>query len=402
MTPPSPYFAKYRLYHNDQKERKTLTAYLDNSATTKVCEPAVTAAVNAMREVYGNPSSLHRMGFEAEKQVTLARKRISAALGCQQEELTFTSGATESNNLAVTGLTQAYPRRGKRIVTTALEHPSVSEPLGRLEEAGYGVVRLFPDASGHIPPARFAEAVDADTCLVAFMLVNNEIGVRFDAEEICRAVKRKNPNTLIHIDAVQGFCKVPFRLGTLQADTLSISGHKIYAPKGAGGLFVRKGVRLVPLQHGGGQEKGLRSGTESVPLIAAFGAAVADTYPNLAHNYAHYTALREELTARLAAIPEVEFNSSSDAVPYIVNFSVRGIRSEVMLHYLEQRDVYVSSGSACAKGAVSPVLSALSLPRERIDTALRVSFSPETESAHLKLLTEGLSEGIERLQRTRR
>ena len=378
-----------------------MEVYLDNSATTAVCEAAYQAAATTMKTVYGNPSSLHRLGLQAEKTVTQGRKQIAAALGCTADTVYFTSGATESNNLAIRGLTGAYPRIGRKIVTTAIEHPSVGETVDSLCNAGYEVVRLSPDSSGGFSPEAFAEAVDDNTALVTFMLVNNEVGTLLPAADICRAVKHKNPKTLIHIDAVQGFCKVPFRAERTLVDTVSLSGHKIYAPKGIGGLYLKKGVRLKPLQTGGGQEKGLRSGTESVPLIAAFGAAVAETYPKMQSNQAHYHQLREYLLGGLATFDEITLNSPEGAVDYICNFSVRGIRSEVMLHFLEQSEIYVSSGSACAKGKSSAVLAAMGLPRERADSAIRVSFSPETTQAELDALLNGLRSGISSLQKTR-
>lgn len=373
--------------------------YLDNSATTRVCTAACNAAVSAMRDCYGNPSSLHHMGFQAEKLMDTARSQIARALGCLEEELVFTSGATESNNLAVTGLTAAYPRAGKKIVTTAIEHPSVLEPCRRMEEAGYTVVRLPLDENGQITPEAFGAAVDTDTALVSFMLVNNEVGTLLDAQRICRIIKQKSPGTMIHIDAVQGFCKVPFRLKQVLADTVSISGHKIYAPKGIGALYIRKGVRIRPLVVGGGQERNLRSGTESVPLAAAFGAAVAETYPRLEQHLAWYRELRAGLLEQLAEIPEAVIHSSPEGVPYIVNFSVRGIRSEIMLHHLEKDGIYVSSGSACAKGAQSHVLQALGLPRADIDTAIRVSFSPETDKTQIDALVLGIKKGLATLAR---
>ena len=378
-----------------------MEVYLDNSATTKVCAAACEAAVSAMKTVYGSPSSLHRLGFDAEKLVTQSRKQIAGALSCYPDELYFTSGATESNNLAIRGLTGAYPRIGRKIVTTAIEHPSVGETVESLCSAGYEAVRLSPDRDGNFSPDAFAQAVDENTVLVTFMLVNNEVGVLLPAAEICKAVKRKNPNTLIHIDAVQGFCKVPFRADRTLVDTVSISGHKIYAPKGVGGLYVKKGVRLKPIQTGGGQEKGLRSGTESVPLIAAFGAAVAQTYPEIQKNHAHYCQLREHLIKNLVNKKEITMNSPENAVPYICNFSVQGIRSEIMLHFLEQSGIYVSSGSACAKGKPSSVLAAMGLSKERADSAVRVSFSPETTIADIDILLDGLYSGISSLQKMR-
>lgn len=377
------------------------TAYLDNAATTRVCEAACEAACSAMRTVYGNPSSLHTMGFEAEKLVTAARKQLAAALFCTPGELIFTSGATESNNLAVFGLAGAYPRAGKKIITTAVEHPSVLGPIEQLEKAGYSVLRLPVGTDGAVSPEAFAAAVDDDTLLVSFMAVNNEIGSVFDAAAICRAVKEKNSRTFLHIDAVQGFGKLPFDLRRIGADTAAFSGHKLYAPKGVGALFLRKGVRLAPRVFGGGQENGLRAGTESVPMIAAFGAAAAELLPKREQVLAHYEALRKELLFQLAAIPEVTVNSPPSAVPYILNLSVKGIRSEIMLHHLERGGVFVSSGSACAKGKGSHVLKAMGLSKERADSALRVSFSPETTPADLSRLTEGLKSGLASLQRVR-
>ncbi len=379
-----------------------METYLDNSATTKVCDAACQAAVDAMQQGYGNPSSLHKMGFAAEKTVTRAREQIAHALGCKAEQLLFTSGATESNNLALFGLTAAYPRLGKRIVTTAIEHPSVLEPCRKLEESGYTVIRLTPDCTGRFTPEAFADAVDEHTALVTFMLVNNELGSILDAPAICKAVKRKNPDTLIHIDAVQGFCKMPFSPVRIDADTVSLSGHKIYAPKGIGALYLKKGVRLHPRIWGGGQEKGLRSGTESVPLIAAFGEAVTATYPKLAERHSHYQALNRYLRAGLNELDGITLNSKESDAPYILNFSVKGIRSEIMLHYLEQREIYLSSGSACAKGQPSHVLTAFGCKRQIADTALRVSFSPDTDQAAIDRLLAGLREGIASLQKVGR
>lgn len=286
-----------------------MEVYLDNSATTKVCAAACEAAVSAMKTVYGNPSSLHRLGFDAEKLVTQSRKQIAGALSCYPDELYFTSGATESNNLAIRGLTGAYPRIGRKIVTTAIEHPSVGETVESLCSAGYEAVRLSPDRDGNFSPDAFAQAVDENTVLVTFMLVNNEVGVLLPAAEICKAVKRKNPNTLILLTQFRDFAR--FRFGQIALWSIpSVSADIRYMhPKGVGGLYVKKGVRLKPIQTGGGQEKGLRSGTESVPLIAAFGAAVAQTYPEIQKNHAHYCQLREHLIKNLVNKKEITMNS---------------------------------------------------------------------------------------------
>ena len=371
--------------------------YFDNAATTQVCDEAVQAAIQAMTATYGNPSSLHRMGLDAENTVNRARKILAGALGCQPGEITFTSGATESNNLAVFGAVKAYRRSGNKIVTTSVEHPSVAGPVAELEQQGFEVVRISPDATGHFQAQDFEDAVDENTLLVTLMHVNNETGMKLPIEQIAQRVKRKNPGVILHVDAVQSFCKISFKLSKTPVDLMSVSGHKIYAPKGIGALFVRKGVRVLPQVFGGGQERGLRSGTESVPLIAAFGASVDKFSTNISKNRLLYVRLNEHLRELLSEIPDVTVNSPEDGVEYILNFSVAGIRSEIMLHFLESRGIYVSSGSACSKGARSGVLGAMGLPAERIDTAIRVSFGYTNTDRQVRQFVQVLQEGINTL-----
>lgn len=382
-------------------EQQIREVYLDNSATTKVCEPAVRAAVQVMQTDYGNAASLHRKGFEAEQHITAAKKSIAAVLGCTEQELYFTSGATESNNMSLIGAADANKRRGKKIITTAIEHASVLETAAYLERQGYEVVRLQPNADGQYTPMDFYNAVDEQTVLVSAMFVNNEIGCSLPVTDIAKAVKRKNPNALFHTDAVQGFLKLPLKLKNSGIDLLSASGHKIYAPKGIGLLYIRKGVHLTPLLYGGGQQNGVRVGTDNVPLIAALGAAVQMGALNMEKNLAHYRSLKAHLLNLLQDMPEITVNSTEDCVPYIVNLSVAKIRSEVMLHFLEQFGISVSSGSACSKGAKSHVLSAFGLDDRRIDTALRISFSTETTTADLDYFTEKLQQGIDTLAKMR-
>ena len=376
-------------------------SYLDYSATTPVCKAAADACLDAMTHHFGNPSSLYRLGMNAENIISAARKTLAKALSCDENCLYFTGSATESNNIALFGSLAANPRKGKRIITTAVEHAAVLSPFAELKKRGYETVELLPGEGGNYSPKQFFDAVDEHTALVSVMLVNNEVGTHHPVEEIVRAVRRKNPNTLIHIDAVQGAIKLPFTIRTADPDLLSMSGHKLYAPKGVGLLYIKKGVRVSPLLFGGGQEKGIRPGTESVPLIAAFAAAVGWYLPKQKELLEQFAALKTLLLEKLGEIPEVSVNSPESAVPYILNFSVKGIRSEIMLHFLESRGVYVSSGSACAKGAKSHVLTALGLSPARSDTALRVSFGADTSEEDIIHLIEGLKEGLSALIRTK-
>lgn len=347
--------------------------YLDNSATTPVCREAADKALYMMTDCFGNPSSLHSAGLAAEREREAARAAVAALIGASAENLVFTSGGTEANNLAILGGAAARRRRGRHVVTTAVEHPSVSTAFDALAEQGFEVTRLSPDPDGGLSVERLAAACRADTVLVSVMTVNNETGARFPVEEMAAAVRRVSPEALFHTDAVQAAGKLPLRVSRTEIDLLSLSGHKLHAPKGSGALYIRKGVRLLPRQLGGGQERGLRSGTEAMPAIAAFGAAAAAALPP-ERLLAHCEALRQRLLTGLAGLPEVRMHLPAMGVPYIVNISLPGIRSETMLHFLAQRDIFVSSGSACAKGAQSPVLRAMGLPAAEIDSALRISF----------------------------
>lgn len=375
--------------------------YLDNAATTRPCREAVEAIAECLTENYGNPSSLHRVGLRAQLAVDGARSAVAAALGCEAPQITFTSGATESSNLAIFGAAGAYGRRNKRVITTTVEHASVREAFTRLEQEGFEVVRIAPDADGRFDPAAFAEAVNDTTCLVSMMLVNNETGAILPAADVFRAVKRKNPKVVTHCDAVQGFLKLPIRVGTMQADVMSVSGHKIHAAKGVGALYLKKGVRLKPLLVGGKQEQGLRPGTESVPLIAGMGAAVRALAPTIAKRAETVGALRDTLLAMLTEVPALVVNSPADGSPYILNFSLPGLRSEILLHFLEERGISVSSGSACSKGANSGVLAQFGVKPALTDSALRVSLCAENTADELRALTDALCEGQKTLLRAK-
>lgn len=364
--------------------------YLDNSATTKPCPEAVKAVCENMQENFGNASSLHRMGIGAEKAIIAAKQAILERLS-MQGEIYFTSGATESNNTVLFGVPKAYRHNGKKIISSTVEHPSVENPLKKLEEEGYEVVRVSPLGEKSFEE-RVIDAVDENTLMVSLMLVNNETGFITDLGKVYAGVKRKNPKTIVHCDGVQGFCKLPAK--SLKADFISLSAHKIHGPKGIGALFAAKGMRFTPLLYGGGQQKNLRSGTEAVDIIAGFGAAVK-AYPDCTEKYAE---LNRRLTDMLLSLSGIRINSFGNA-KNILNFSVSGVRSEIMLHFLEEREIYVSSGSACSKGKVSHVLSEFGVSDANADSALRVSFSPETTLDDITALVQGIKDGIERFRR---
>lgn len=371
--------------------------YLDNCATTKVCPEAAEAAMKAMVEDYGNPSSLHRMGLRAERILTGTRKAAAALLGCDYGCIYLTGGATDSNNIAIQGAVRARARMGKTIVTTTVEHPSVGETVSMLEKSGYTVKRVAPRANGQFDPEDFLEAVDADTVLLTFMMVNNELGTILPYEKVVPALKKRFPDLLIHIDGVQGFTKLPFHPERLGVDLFSFSGHKLYAPKGIGGLYIRKGLRILPVEYGGGQEKAIRPGTEAVPAIAGLGAALTMIKAHQSEIMRNYRERQNQVRSLVKEIPGVVINSPENGCPHIINLSVPGIPSEVMLHALEEKGVYVSSGSACSKGALSGVLKAFHLPDERIRSALRVSFSRETTGEEIEAFAQALKEVTDRL-----
>ena len=361
--------------------------YLDNAATTKPCEEAIAAAVKNMRENFGNASSLHKLGIEAEKVITAAKKTFLAQLYAEGEVF-FTSGATESNNTAILGAAHAYRRSGNRIVSAAIEHPGTARALDKLSEEGFEVIRLAPKDFDNFEKA-LSDAVDENTILLSFMAVNNETGFRTDSKKVYEAVKRRFPKCAVHVDGVQGFCKTP-----LFGDFISVSSHKIHGIKGLGALFCSKNVRFLPLLFGGGQQKNLRPGTEPVDLIAAFDAAIK-AFPDSTE---HFQALNTRLLQRLDELSGVNINSRN-SIPSIVNFSVEGVRSEIMLHFLEEREIFVSSGSACSKGKISPVLSALGVSGKNADTAIRASFSRFNTNEDVDALTDALQDGITRFRR---
>ena len=363
--------------------------YLDNSATTRVCPEAAQAALAAMTECYGNPSSTHTKGREAKKLLDQSRAQVAALLGCQPKELVFTSCGSESDNWALLSGAEAMKRRGGHIISSCVEHDAIRRTLDELESRGYSVTRLKPDRSGAIQPEAVREALLPDTILVSLMLVNNETGAVTDIAAVSRLLKEAGSPALLHSDAVQAFGKLPFTAKGLGADLISVSGHKLHAPKGIGALYIRSGLRLKPFLLGGGQEEGRRAGTEALPQIAAFGAACALAKAHLPENAARMAALKQSCLDQLgAAIPELRWVES--AAPHILNLSLPGFRSEVLMNYLEAREIYVSRSSACKKGARSHVLEAIGMEPRLIDGALRIGLCRYTTQEDIDALCAGL------------
>lgn len=367
--------------------------YLDNSATTKVSKAAAEKAFELMCENYGNASSLHSLGIKAETELENSRKIIAKFLGCESDEIYFTSGGTEANNTAVFGAVKALKRRGNKIVTSSIEHSSVLEAMKELENQGFEVIYLSPDKNGIIPLDKIKNAVDNKTILVSIMTVNNETGSINDVTKIRKIVSNNNSPALIHTDAVQAFGKIKINAKKSGVDLMTISAHKIHGPKGIGALYIRKGKRISPLHFGGEQEKKLRPGTESVPLIGSFGTAVSEL--EIEKNYEKISALNSYAKGKLSEIEGVSFNSKDDALPYIINISVKGIRSETMLHFLAQNKIYVSSGSACAKGKPSYVLNAMGIDKDVADSSLRISFSKLNTKEDIDFLAKYIKQGLE-------
>ncbi|MBQ7288896.1 MAG: cysteine desulfurase [Clostridia bacterium] len=361
--------------------------YLDHAATTRPSAEAVTAVNQALCLHWGNPSSLYDFGMQAENVLEDARRRAACLLGCDRREIYFTSGGTEANVLAVLGAAAAGKRRGKRIVTSAIEHASVKDSIDQLEKEGFEVVRLRPGADGNFDPAEIGNAVTADTVLVSLMLINNETGICLPVRAAADAIRRTGAPALLHCDAVQAFGKIPISVKALGVDLLTASSHKIHGPKGCGLLYKSAEARIVPRTFGGAQERGLRPGTEPVPAVAGFGAAMANL--DIAGSMAAVKSLNDWLRAAVKKAGYI-LHSPENASDYILNFSVPGYRSETLLHALESAGIYVSSGSACAKGQKSHVLQAMGLPDREIGSALRVSLAPENTIEELEQLMQEL------------
>lgn len=372
--------------------------YLDNSATTKPSSSCVSEINKGLLENWGNPSSLHIMGMNAEDAVNSVRKSIAKLLRCSEGEVYFTSCGTESNNTAIFSTAIKGRKRGKKIVTTTIEHPSVLEPVKRLEEEGFQVIRLKPDPSGKIRQEDIAAAIDKDTILVSIMLCNNETGAVMPVAAAKKAIAKSGSPALLHCDAVQAFGKMDIDVTKLGVDLLTFSGHKIHGPKGIGCLYIKKGTVLKPFISGGGQEKNMRSGTESVPLIMGLGGAITDL-GSIADNLKAVKELNLKARETLSDTGLVRFNSDEECLPFILNISVPGYRSETLLHFLETKGIYVSSGSACAKGKGSYVLGEMGLDKRLSDSALRISFSRFNTQSDIEKLAAAISEAAAKLRK---
>lgn len=370
-------------------------AYLDNSATTKP-DKAVADKIYEMLTVnFGNPSSFHKEGLNANLELRAAREKIANALSCESEEVYFTSGGTEANNLAILGAAEAGKRKGKRIVTTAIEHESVLQSVDELEKQGFEVVRLMPDKQGRITEQQVFDAINSDTILVSMMYVNNEVGSVMPVKSIKKAVKRANAPALIHIDCVQAFGKLEVKPSKLGADLVTVTAHKIHGPKGVGALYVKKGTRILPRVFGGEQEKKLRPGTEAIPLIAGFGVA-ADLIPDLKKQSEKIKEINAYAKEGLLTVPGVKINSGNDASDYIINLFVPTFMTSqtVVQHLSSKYGVYVSNGSACAKGKRSHVLTAMKLDDKIIEKSIRVSFSRTTTKSDIDEFVNAIRETV--------
>ena len=370
--------------------------YLDNSATTRVCPEAAQAALDAMLENYGNPSSTYTKGREAKKLLDRSRKLVAGALGCDASELVFTSCGSESDNWALLSGAEAMSRKGKHIITSLVEHDAVRKSAEELERRGYEVTCLKPDHTGAIRPEDVRAALRPDTILVSLMLVNNETGAVTDISAVSRILKGEGSAALLHTDAVQAFMKLDFTPKSLGADLVSISGHKVHAPKGIGALYIRKGLRLRPYIMGGAQEDGRRAGTEAMPQIAAFGEAARIAKAGLRENIAHMAALKAAAAEGLkTAIPDLRMIDT--AAPHILSVSLPGFRSEVLMNFLEAREIYVSRSSACKKGARSHVLESIGMDPRLIDGALRIGLCRYNTGEDVAALIGGLRDAYQTL-----
>lgn len=384
-----------------------MEAYLDNSATTRCSKAAADMVYKLLTEDYGNPSSLHMKGVEAENYINDAKKKIAKTLRVQDKEILFTSGGTESNNTAIIGAAMANKRAGRHIITSSVEHASVLSVMQFLEEQGFEITYLPVNHDGVISVEEMKNAVREDTILVSLMHVNNEIGAVMPIEEAGAAIKEKNPATLFHVDAIQSYGKLEIRPKRMNIDMLSVSGHKIHGPKGSGFLYIKDKTKIKPIIYGGGQQKGMRSGTENVPAYAGLGVAAEEIYTDFDKKIAHMYELRDHFIESVQRIDGVSVNGRIDHTnaPHVVSVSVDGVRAEVMLHTLEDRRIYVSAGSACSsnKPAISSTLKNIGLKQSLLDSTIRFSFCVNTTQEEIDYAVSVMAEVIPMLRRyTRR
>lgn len=380
-----------------------MEVYLDNSATTACFEDAAQLMHRILCEDYGNPSSLHHKGVEAEAYLRYANETFEKILKVNEKEIFFTSCGTESDNIALVGTAMANHRTGRHLITTRIEHPAVLQPMAYLEKQGFEVTYLSVDRQGRISLEELEQAVRADTILVSIMHTNNEIGSIQPIAEAGALIKKRNPNTLFHVDAVQGFGKARIYPGKMHIDMLSASGHKIHGPKGIGLLYMREGAKVSPIVYGGGQQRGLRSGTENLPGIAGFAKAAELVYQDLEQDVDRMYGLREKLTNGVKNIEDIVLNGcpGREGAPHVVSVSFRGVRSEVLLHALEERGIYVSAGSACAahKPQPSATLRAVGVEKELLESTIRFSLSGFTTEEEIAYTCQNLEEIVPKLRR---
>ena len=368
-----------------------MEVYLDNAATTRVCPEAADIAYKTMLETYGNPSSTHTKGREAKAVLDNARKQLAAALDCAPGEVYFTSCGSEGDNWAIINGAESMCRKGLHIISSEVEHDAVRKSMDELKRRGFEVTMLKPESDGSISPEAVAAALRPDTVLVSLMMVNNETGAVTDIAAVAKALKKAKSIALLHTDAVQGFMKVPFSAKRLGADMITVSGHKIHAPKGIGALYIKTGVKIKPYIIGGAQESGLRAGTEAMPQIAAFGKACELAKASMNDATERMAQLRQYAAGRIVAeMPETVIIGGG--APHILSVSLPGWRSEVLMNFLEARSVFVSRSSACKKGGRSHVLEAMGLPAEVIDGAVRISLSRSTTKDELDELCSALKD----------
>jgi cysteine desulfurase len=380
-----------------------MEVYLDNSATTRCFDEVAQLMHKIMCEDYGNPSSMHHKGVEAEQYLRYAKETLAKILKVNEKEILFTSGGTESDNLALIGAAMANHRRGRHLITTKIEHPAILQTMAYLENQGFEVTYLSVDHEGRISLQELEQSIRRDTILVSIMHTNNEIGSLQPIAEAGEVIKRRNPQTLFHVDAVQGFGKCRIYPNKMQIDMLSVSGHKIHGPKGIGFLYIKDGSKVSPIMYGGGQQKGMRSGTENVPGIAGLAKAAEMVYENLDSDIERMYELREMLIEGVSRIEDVKVNGcpGREGAAHIVSLSVRGIRSEVLLHALEERGIYVSAGSACSsnKPQTSATLKAIGVEKDLLDSTIRFSISVFTTEQEIQYTIQALGEIVPMLRK---
>lgn len=380
-----------------------MEVYFDNSATTRCYDSVKDIVIRTMTEDFGNPSAMHLKGVEAEKYVKDSAARLARILKVQEKEILFTSGGTESDNLALIGAAMANKRSGNHIITTAVEHPAVSQPALFLQEQGFEVTYLPVDSRGVVKLDALEAVLRPDTILVSVMFVNNEVGAVMPVEEISRRIREKSPKALFHVDAIQAFGKYRIYPKKMGIDLLSVSSHKIHGPKGVGFLYINEKAKIQPQILGGGQQSGMRSGTDNVPGIAGLGVAAEEIYRDLDANVEKMYCLKEHIAKGFAKIPDIRINGMElrEGAPQILSISVMGVRSEVLLHSLEERDIFISAGSACSshKRKPSSTLAAMGMPKDQIESTVRLSFSEENTVEEADYFLQVMEELVPMLRR---